>query len=52
MAAQAEIEHPRKAFGWAARDSSGLLSPFNFCRRFSSSLRSLHTYGVLLVFWW
>ncbi|KAG5067821.1 hypothetical protein AAZX31_01G020900 [Glycine max] len=33
MAAQAEIEHPRKAFGWAARDSSGLLSPFNFCRR-------------------
>ncbi|GLT44176.1 hypothetical protein SLA2020_180900 [Shorea laevis] len=26
-------EHPRKAFGWAARDPSGVLSPFNFSRR-------------------
>ncbi|XP_015890517.3 probable mannitol dehydrogenase [Ziziphus jujuba] len=26
-------EHPKAAFGWAARDSSGLLSPFNFSRR-------------------
>ncbi|KAJ0966646.1 hypothetical protein J5N97_023563 [Dioscorea zingiberensis] len=26
-------EHPQPAFGWAARDSSGLLSPFNFSRR-------------------
>ncbi|GLT44177.1 hypothetical protein SLA2020_180910 [Shorea laevis] len=26
-------EHPRKAFGWAARDTSGVLSPFNFSRR-------------------
>ncbi|KAF7829261.1 putative mannitol dehydrogenase [Senna tora] len=35
MAAQQlpEFEHPRKAFGWAARDTSGLLSPFNFSRR-------------------
>ncbi|KAL2348990.1 hypothetical protein Fmac_002990 [Flemingia macrophylla] len=33
MAAQPEFEHPRKAFGWAARDSSGLLSPFKFSRR-------------------
>ncbi|RDX97993.1 putative mannitol dehydrogenase, partial [Mucuna pruriens] len=33
MATQAEIEHPKKAFGWAARDPSGLLSPFNFSRR-------------------
>ncbi|BBN69174.1 elicitor-activated gene 3-2 [Prunus dulcis] len=24
---------PKKAFGWAARDSSGVLSPFNFSRR-------------------
>nr|Q43138.1 RecName: Full=Probable mannitol dehydrogenase 3; AltName: Full=NAD-dependent mannitol dehydrogenase 3 [Stylosanthes humilis]AAA74883.1 cinnamyl-alcohol dehydrogenase [Stylosanthes humilis] len=32
-ASQVEFEHPRKAFGWAARDSSGLLSPFNFSRR-------------------
>ncbi|CAJ1931238.1 unnamed protein product [Sphenostylis stenocarpa] len=33
MASQPELEHPRKAFGWAARDPSGLLSPFNFSRR-------------------
>ncbi|CAL5371631.1 unnamed protein product [Camellia sinensis] len=26
-------EHPVKAFGWAARDPSGVLSPFNFSRR-------------------
>ncbi|KAJ7953496.1 putative Alcohol dehydrogenase [Quillaja saponaria] len=28
-----EEEHPIKAFGWAARDQSGHLSPFNFSRR-------------------
>lgn len=28
-----EEEHPVKAFGWAARDPSGHLSPFNFSRR-------------------
>ncbi|XP_060185559.1 8-hydroxygeraniol dehydrogenase-like [Lycium barbarum] len=28
-----ENEHPVKAFGWAARDSSGVLSPFKFSRR-------------------
>ncbi|KAK2996021.1 hypothetical protein RJ640_013911 [Escallonia rubra] len=28
-----ENEHPVKAFGWAARDTSGVLSPFNFSRR-------------------
>ncbi|KAJ1382158.1 Polyketide synthase, enoylreductase domain [Sesbania bispinosa] len=33
MALQPEVEHPRKAIGWAARDSSGVLSPFNFSRR-------------------
>nr|GMD56348.1 probable mannitol dehydrogenase [Ipomoea batatas] len=33
MATSPENEHPRKAFGWAARDSSGILSPFNFSRR-------------------
>ncbi|KAJ7953497.1 putative Alcohol dehydrogenase [Quillaja saponaria] len=33
MAKLAEQEHPNKAFGWAARDSSGVLSPFNFSRR-------------------
>ncbi|KAK9949334.1 hypothetical protein M0R45_004863 [Rubus argutus] len=26
-------DHPKKAFGWAARDSSGVLSPFKFSRR-------------------
>jgi len=26
-------QHPNKAFGYAARDSSGVLSPFNFSRR-------------------
>ncbi|KAJ4963688.1 hypothetical protein NE237_023627 [Protea cynaroides] len=28
-----EEVHPRKAFGWAARDTSGVLSPFKFSRR-------------------
>lgn len=28
-----EAEHPNKAFGWAARDTSGALSPFKFSRR-------------------
>ncbi|KAM5546338.1 putative mannitol dehydrogenase [Rosa sericea] len=27
------MSNPRKAFGWAARDSSGVLSPFSFSRR-------------------
>ncbi|KAH9612395.1 hypothetical protein KSS87_007033 [Heliosperma pusillum] len=33
MAKSAEKEHPQKAFGWAATDSSGVLSPFKFSRR-------------------
>ncbi|KAG2716389.1 hypothetical protein I3760_03G124100 [Carya illinoinensis] len=33
MAKSPEEEHPQKAFGWAARDSSGVLSPFHFSRR-------------------
>nr|QSL78023.1 mannitol dehydrogenase cytoplasmic [Nigella sativa] len=28
-----EEEHPNKAFGWASRNFSGFLSPFNFSRR-------------------
>ncbi|RWR74094.1 Alcohol dehydrogenase superfamily [Cinnamomum micranthum f. kanehirae] len=28
-----EEEHPQKVFGWAARDTSGVLSPFKFSRR-------------------
>ncbi|XP_059624391.1 probable mannitol dehydrogenase isoform X2 [Cornus florida] len=33
MAKSPEEEHPQKSFGWAARESSGILSPFNFSRR-------------------
>ncbi|XP_019242268.1 PREDICTED: 8-hydroxygeraniol dehydrogenase-like [Nicotiana attenuata] len=33
MAKLYENENPVKAFGWAARDASGVLSPFNFTRR-------------------
>uniref|UniRef100_A0A2N9ESB3 Uncharacterized protein n=1 Tax=Fagus sylvatica TaxID=28930 RepID=A0A2N9ESB3_FAGSY len=34
MAAKStEVEHPKRASGWAARDTSGLLSPFEFSRR-------------------
>ncbi|VVA38927.1 Hypothetical predicted protein, partial [Prunus dulcis] len=33
MAKSQEQQHPIKAFGWAARDSSSVLSPFNFSRR-------------------
>ncbi|KAJ4850812.1 hypothetical protein Tsubulata_030893, partial [Turnera subulata] len=33
VAKLAEEEHPIEAFGWAARDQSGVLSPFKFSRR-------------------
>ncbi|XP_062100741.1 probable mannitol dehydrogenase [Humulus lupulus] len=33
MTTSYEEEHPKKAFGWAARDSSGVFSPFHFSRR-------------------
>ncbi|GFP96220.1 geraniol dehydrogenase 1 [Phtheirospermum japonicum] len=33
MAKSYETEHPVKACGWAARDTSGVFSPFNFSRR-------------------
>ncbi|KAL8132744.1 mannitol dehydrogenase-like [Apium graveolens] len=33
MAKSSETEHPVKALGWAARDTTGLLSPFKFSRR-------------------
>ncbi|KAF8006780.1 hypothetical protein BT93_K0942 [Corymbia citriodora subsp. variegata] len=33
MAKLPEQEHPEEAFGWAARDPSGHLSPFKFSRR-------------------
>ncbi|KAI9165723.1 hypothetical protein LWI28_019439 [Acer negundo] len=28
-----ELVQPKEAFGWAARDTSGVLSPFTFSRR-------------------
>lgn len=34
MAKSPEQEHPHKAFGWAATDTSGKISPFNFSRRY------------------
>lgn len=34
MAKSSETEHPIKAFGWAASDTTGLLSPFKFSRRY------------------
>ncbi|KAJ4962729.1 hypothetical protein NE237_022668 [Protea cynaroides] len=33
MSKSVEEVHPRKTFGWAARDTSGVLSPFKFSRR-------------------
>ncbi|PIA41156.1 hypothetical protein AQUCO_02300153v1 [Aquilegia coerulea] len=33
MSKSPEEEHPQKALGWAARDNSGILSPFKFSRR-------------------
>ncbi|KAL5556620.1 hypothetical protein UlMin_038856 [Ulmus minor] len=33
MVKSQEDQQPKKAFGWAARDSSGVLSPFQFSRR-------------------
>ncbi|RWW09503.1 hypothetical protein GW17_00027008 [Ensete ventricosum] len=33
MAMSPADEHTQKAFGWAARDTTGVLSPFNFSRR-------------------
>eukprot|EP01018_Ginkgo_biloba_P018517 Gb_00672 [translate_table: standard] len=31
------VEHPRQVLGWAARDTSGTLSPFKFSRRATGS---------------
>ncbi|KAL8535517.1 hypothetical protein ACS0TY_011229 [Phlomoides rotata] len=44
MVKSPEIEHPVKAFGWAASDSFGTFSPFNFSRR----LRNLEIVGARL----
>jgi hypothetical protein len=48
-----EEEHPTKAFGWAARDQSGVLSPFKFSRRLFPLLHlvaALFNYGILFFF--
>uniref|UniRef100_A0A803KXD5 Alcohol dehydrogenase-like C-terminal domain-containing protein n=1 Tax=Chenopodium quinoa TaxID=63459 RepID=A0A803KXD5_CHEQI len=47
MGGTPEDVHPQKAFGWAARDSSGVLSPFNFSRRATGDLDV--TFKVLYV---
>jgi len=41
MAATPGLEHSRKAFGWAARDKSGVLSPFDFTRRYAFQTSSI-----------
>lgn len=41
MAITPGLEHTRKAIGWAARDTSGVLSPFNFTRRYSFQTSSI-----------
>jgi len=48
-----EEEHPTKGFGWAARDQSGVLSPFKFSRRLFPLLHlvaALFNYGILFFF--
>ena len=48
-----EEEHPVKTFGYAAKDPSGVLSPFKFSRRYIyiyiCILRKnlMHTVGIL-----
>jgi hypothetical protein len=49
MATQDDDEHPKKALGWAARDFSGLLSPFNFFRRFSLAHLFISTYSFIII---
>lgn len=47
-----EEEHPVKAFGWAARDTSGILSPFHFSRRYnyvqSSTIFLINSQSVVM----
>jgi len=42
MTSKPETEHPKKAFGWAARDTSGVLSPFKFSRRYVTTHVFMH----------
>jgi len=49
MAKSPETELPLKAFGWAARDTSGTLSPFHFSRRFFSFSFLLGLYNFYVI---
>jgi hypothetical protein len=45
-----ETELPLKAFGWAASDTSGTLSPFNFSRRDNGDMMLLSkSFSVVFV---
>ncbi|KAI8007963.1 Mannitol dehydrogenase [Camellia lanceoleosa] len=46
MEKSAEEVHTVKAFGWAARDHSGILSPFEFSRRAQCPLSFHVTCGL------
>jgi len=39
-----------KAFGWAARDTSGVLSPFNFSRRYHLFRFTLYKLTAQIVY--
>lgn len=39
-----------EAFGWAARDTSGVLSPFNFSRRYRLFEFTLYKMTVQIVY--
>lgn len=52
-ATPAEEEHHQKALGWAARDSSGILSPFTFSRRYlflTNFCKIFRKFGSIQVF--
>jgi len=38
VAVQPEVKHPRKAYGWAARNISVVLSPFLFSRSYAKPM--------------
>ena len=44
MAKSQGEDNQTKAYGWAARDTSGALSPFNFSRRLITSLLLLQNF--------
>jgi hypothetical protein len=50
MTKSLEQEHPKKAFGWAARDSLGVLSPFKFSRRYRFSFVMQYNHLITKLF--